>query len=155
MPIKLLLPAALVAAALPTLSVSAGAQGAGLLSTAIFDRADANRDGYVTKSEIQAARARMFDAIDTNGDGLITPAEVEAGKSRLKERAARRLAKLAERKAKMPATGDRLAALDRNKDGKITRDEFVSGATPWFDRLDRDGKGVSKAEFEAFLASNR
>jgi Ca2+-binding EF-hand superfamily protein len=70
----------------------------------IFERLDANRDGYVTKAEAQAAKAHhgdrmtkrierhgggshermaadrgaMFDRIDTNRDGSISRAEFEA-----------------------------------------------------------------------------
>jgi hypothetical protein len=39
--------------------------------------------------------------------------------------------------------------MDKNHDGKITREEFVN-SSPWFDRLQKNG-GVSKADFAAFI----
>ena len=38
-------------------------------------RADANRDGRVTRSEYHAGFAAMFARLDTDGDGVISPAE--------------------------------------------------------------------------------
>ena len=76
----------------------------------IFERLDANRDGYVTKAEVEARRgdrrervARrverrgggggqpadrrgMFDRIDTNRDGAISRAEFEAAPARQERR---------------------------------------------------------------------
>ncbi len=39
--------------------------------------------------------------------------------------------------------------MDKNRDGKITREEFVS-ASPWFDRLQKAG-AITKAEFAAII----
>lgn len=38
-------------------------------------RADANRDGRVTRSEYHAGFAAMFARLDTDGNGVISPAE--------------------------------------------------------------------------------
>jgi Ca2+-binding EF-hand superfamily protein len=38
-------------------------------------RADANRDGRVTRNEYHASFAAMFARLDTDGDGVISPAE--------------------------------------------------------------------------------
>jgi len=35
----------------------------------IFDSADANGDGVITREEFQAARERAFSKLDNNGDG--------------------------------------------------------------------------------------
>lgn len=120
----------------------------------IFDRLDADHDGVVIRAEVQAARGRMFDRLDANHDRVVTAAEAEAARNQVQERAAGRLARFAERRAQKPTQSERLAGLDRNGDGLVSRDEFVFG-TSWFDRLDTTGRGVTKAQFAAFLNQAR
>lgn len=114
----------------------------------MFDRIDADHDGVLTRAEAQAARGRMFDRLDADHDGALTTAEAETARNQA--RAAGRLA----HRAGMPAPGERLAALDRNRDGLVSRDEFVAGSG-WFDRLDTTGRGVTKAQFAALLNQAR
>ena len=52
-----------------------GGRGMGGLGGAMFDMADANRDGRVTLQEATAAAYRHFDMADVNRDGQITPDE--------------------------------------------------------------------------------
>ncbi|WP_298688426.1 signal transduction protein [uncultured Sphingomonas sp.] len=49
--------------------------GGGFDPAAMFARMDANHDGVLDKSEIDAASAERFRRMDTNGDGVITPDE--------------------------------------------------------------------------------
>lgn len=96
-----------------------------------FARLDANRDGFVTQAEAQAARAQFgermakrggarFDRLDSNKDGAITRAEVDAALAARQQRAS-------EKGTAHSSRWDRLAArLDTNKDGLITRAEFDS-----------------------------
>lgn len=114
----------------------------------MFDRIDADHDGVLTRSEVQAARSRMFDRLDADRDGALTAAEAEAARNQARARAARR----SERFAGTP--GERLATLDRNHDGLVSRDEFVAG-TGWFDRMDSTGRGVTKAQFVALINQAR
>ncbi len=44
----------------------------------MFERADANHDGVVTKDEFMKESASFFDKVDTNHDGKITKDEKEA-----------------------------------------------------------------------------
>ena len=41
-------------------------------------RADANKDGVITRAEFTDARARLFARMDRNGDGYLTPEELRA-----------------------------------------------------------------------------
>jgi hypothetical protein len=128
----------------------AHAQDPDRLTGAVFDRMDTNSDGFVTKNEAQAARIRLFDRLDADGDGFVTTAEADTARSRRG-----RFARAAELRAQMVPQGERLAELDTNRDGRISRDEFVAGGTPMFDRLDTTGRGLSRADFAAFLNSAR
>ncbi|MGE0583358.1 MAG: EF-hand domain-containing protein [Steroidobacteraceae bacterium] len=82
-----------------------------------FEQLDANKDGYLTQDEMNAARKTMrervkeragehWKAADKDGDGAISRSEAEAG---------------------MPMLARRFDQLDANKDGKITRDEMPQG----------------------------
>jgi Ca2+-binding EF-hand superfamily protein len=132
-------------------SIAAQAQDLGFFAESMFDRLDANHDGVLSKDEVRAARAETFDRIDTNHDGVVTVAEIEAAKASRQERAAKRLSRLAELRAQMQTPSERLAAMDKDGDGKISRAEFVN-QSPWFDRMPKNGAGVvTKADFAAFL----
>jgi len=52
-----------------------GGGGGGFDPSRMFDRIDANHDGVLDKSEIDAAAAERFRRMDTNGDGVITADE--------------------------------------------------------------------------------
>ena len=69
--------------------------------------ADADRDGKITRAEMQAQVAVRFAALDLNTDGSITGTDRELGK-----------------KAKLDA---HFADMDSNKDGSISRAEFDAG----------------------------
>ena len=53
---------------------------------AVFEKIDADSDGQITKTELEAMGAARFARLDTDGDGFITQAEVEAKQA---ERASR------------------------------------------------------------------
>lgn len=84
-------------------------------------RADADRDGIVTRAEAAAQADRRFAELDANRDGKVTREE------RLAHRAAHR--------PNRPRP-------DANADGTLTREEAVAAATRRFDAADknRDGK---------------
>ena len=42
------------------------------ISSRMFERADADRNGTLTKAELETAAAAMFKQCDRNGDGFIT-----------------------------------------------------------------------------------
>ena len=102
---------------------------------AIFEGADTNSDGMVVRDEFLAARAGAFTRMDRNSDGFVDKADWPEGRPE-------------------GGHGDRAARMhermDADGDGKISKEEFVNGATPMFDRLDADHNSVLDAkEIEA------
>ena len=96
-------------------------------AAAMFDRLDTNRDGKLDPAERQAMRARMGGMMRGGGDG---PQAMRAGHR-----------------------GTRLARLDLNKDGRISRDEMRERADARFARLDANKDGfIDKAEIATVRA---
>lgn len=100
----------------------------------MLQKADANRDGAVTRAEFVEARRTRFAEMDRNRDGCFSDDD---------------LRRIARRRA-----GDRIgeltAALDSNRDGRLCRDEFVDGPTRLFDIGDRNRDGrLDRREMEA------
>lgn len=94
---------------------------------AMFDDADSNKDGLVSRDEFIAARAGQFNRLDRNGDGFIDDADIP------KRLLARR---------QQQGGGQVLAQFDTNGDGRVSKDEFVSGPTPLFDQADANHDGM-------------
>lgn len=94
----------------------------------IFERADADNDGSVTRDEFIAARTERFAKLDRNSDGYLDSNDVP------KRLAARR---------QQNGGADLLAGqFDADGDGKVTKEEFVNGPTLIFDRADTDKNNV-------------
>lgn len=116
---------------------SAQAQGMGGFADPIelFEQADANRDGVVSRDEYLAARVAKFDSLDRNHDGYLTDADFP----RLGKMGGERADKLREM----------LQKADTNHDGKVSREEFRNAGTPIFDLADANHDGViDKAELQ-------
>lgn len=93
----------------------------------MFEDADTNKDGKVSKAEFLAASDGRFDEMDFNKDGFIDKSDLEA------HRAACEAGKI--------LCGP-LARLDANKDGKVSKAEFMAGPHPMFGRMDANKDGV-------------
>lgn len=103
----------------------------------LLERADLNGDGRITRAEYREARSRLFDRLDRNKDGVIN--KDDAPRRRLMRRSG------------SDRFQELLAYMDRDGDGRVTRDEFVNGPTPMFDHADTNGDGVVDArELAAF-----
>lgn len=119
------------------------------MMTKRFDRMDADKDGVVTRAEAEAQAGKAFDRLDTNKDGVIDDAELKAHSDRMKAR----LAKRGGDEAKAGKRADRFESSDADKDGKVTRVEFLAKAAPWFARADADKDGkVTREELAAVTA---
>ncbi|MDB5469597.1 MAG: hypothetical protein JWR84_1157 [Caulobacter sp.] len=96
---------------------------------------DVNKDGLLSKAESLAAGDKGFARIDQNKNGFIDPDE----QARL---------------AKFTGGKNTLAPADFNKDGKVSKEEFVKASTFRFDQFDgnKDGK-LDKAEQTALKAA--
>jgi EF hand len=103
----------------------------------LLANADANQDGVVTKQEFLDASAAQFGRFDRNADGYIDDTDIP---ERMRAR----------------RDGTMRKELDKDGDGKVSKDEFVSGPTTIFDRVDADHNGsLDKQELEATQAAAR
>ncbi len=109
-----------VVLALSAATVTATARGPG----GHFSKMDANEDGIVTASEMNARHEALVAAADANGDGGVSEEEMRAY----------RKAKRDEMRAENNP--------DTNGDGVIDRAEFQASAEKRFDRLDKNDDGV-------------
>jgi Ca2+-binding EF-hand superfamily protein len=92
--------------------------------------ADTNKDGRITRQEWTAFRSARFERADRNHDGQLSADDVPA---RMRGRG---------RAGQLEQV---IADSDQNGDGRLSRDEFVSG-TRLFDWLDKDRDGSIDAE---------
>ena len=92
-------------------------------SAAFWSRYDRNKDGKIDAKEI--GNERRFAAMDSDGDGVLTKAEVEQAIDKR------------DRERKMSF----IERFDRDRDGKVTREEFT-GPARLFEKKDRNGDGV-------------
>lgn len=105
-----------------------------------FAGADADKDGKVSKEELDAYRAAQAKALDTDGDGLISAEELAAMHMKgAQQRATDMATRMIERR-------------DSDGDGKLSAAEMSVRPVPaaMFDRLDTDKDGaLSQAELDA------
>jgi hypothetical protein len=121
---------AIIAALGGTASSLAASNNAVLLGQ--IEGADSNRDGNVSKRELIAFRAANFNRLDRDGDGVLKRSDIPAVAKRFNPQ----------------VDFDRLIQqFDGNKDGVVSRSEFVNGPTTIFDAADANKDGLlSKAE---------
>lgn len=132
-----------------------------------FARADANRDGFIAREEMQAMRGQrkaqrmamggapgqramrgqranpgaMFERLDTNRDNMISRQEFDSGRALSSQRRAERGAMRGQRMA-MRGHGGMLRRADADRDGRVSLAEAQAAALARFDRVDanRDGR---------------
>ncbi len=107
-------------------------------------RFDKNRDGYLTRDELPPRLAQNFDKLDRNGDGKLDRQEVAQLLRALRQRFGVEPGK--PKPGAGPGNPDALVKrwlerMDKNKDGKVSKDEAQGPLARFFDQLDtnRDG----------------
>ncbi|MEL6725256.1 MAG: hypothetical protein AAFP81_19860 [Pseudomonadota bacterium] len=102
----------------------------------MVEKADANGDGDISWSEIEAARLEVFQRVDRNGDGVVNTAD----------RPPRAFA------GRFDQALERLQTdFDSDRDGQITEAEMLAAPAPIFEQGDTDENGVLTADEMAAL----
>ncbi|MBJ7410785.1 MAG: EF-hand domain-containing protein [Phenylobacterium sp.] len=115
--------AALLAGAALTGSASAREQ---LDPMEMLEKSDANRDGAISRAEFIDARRARFAKMDRNRDGYFSDDDLPR---MVRKRAGEKVDRVVQ-------------ALDSNRDGRLSRLEFVDGPTRLFDLGDADRNGL-------------
>jgi len=109
----------------------------------MFERADLNNDGRLSRLEFQAAREAVFRRLDVNNDARLTAAEMRDASSDLGVRPQRR-----------PGWDQiqRLRAIDRNNDRVVDIHEYRAVSVDRFALADHNRDGViSRFEIDGFV----
>jgi Ca2+-binding EF-hand superfamily protein len=120
-----------------------------------FAKLDTNKDGFVTKEEMEAGRTAMhehmadrtkdrasgmFDRMDSNHDGSITRAEFDAAHAAMGERMGKM--HMAMRGMHDGMAAHMFATADSNNDGRVSVQEATAAAAAHFDKLDANHDGI-------------
>jgi Ca2+-binding EF-hand superfamily protein len=101
---------------------------------------DLDANGTATIEELREMRSNVFTSFDANEDGATDAEEyvlfdearaADVGNYQAGQRA----------QMQKVADGMSLPASDLDKDGRVSLDEFLTGADRWFAELDRNGDG--------------
>ena len=119
-------------------------------------RLDTDQDGKASRAEFDAANAETFAGLDTNQDGSVDQDEMNGA---LKARAPKgeegfcgadkgkgKEGKCGEGKCGEGKCG--VALMDANKDGKMTKAEYIAGHVPMFDYVDTNKDGFTTQDEE-------
>lgn len=101
---------------------------------------DADGDGTVSRAEFDRARTEAFARTDRNGDGRLSGEEYLA---EYEDRLDRQIA--SRRDGAVEQARVRFGALDTDKDGRVSWDEYAASGKRIFERADLDGNGTVDA----------
>lgn len=101
-----------------------GHHGGGIMK--IMKHADADKDGNISKDELNAAHQAKFKEFDLDANGTVTAEEVQ---KKLSERYARLAKKITRR-------------FDKDRNGSVTEEEFMDSAASKLYRLDLNDDGI-------------
>ena len=104
---------------LTTLLILTFLAGTALAAGPSFQEMDADKDGKLSRQEIDAAAEKVFQEADKDRDGYLSEQEFKA----------------------IQGARSKFRDLDRNKDGKLSMDEIRKSADNRFRYLDRNKDG--------------
>jgi len=123
---NLLITALVASVAIPSLLLA----GTGNRGGHFMDRFDSNKDGTVTKEEINKVRSEEFLKYDKDGNGVLSVDEWKAMREdRLNQRMQRQFTRH-----------------DSNNDGAISQEEFMTKPERMMSHLDKNGDNVIDAD---------
>ena len=128
-------PYAAPAAADEIVSFATGGYASGLRTKETMHKMDANGDGMLSKDEWMSFQERMFDALDKDKSGSLDETEFTQPFNE-------NLAFATAAYAHGLMTKNMFTRIDANRDGKISREEFLSYHRKIFDMLDKQKKGM-------------
>ena len=134
----------------------------------MFQAMDKNQDGKLTKEELPPRMQQGFNRIDANGDSVIDRQELRQlanlmrgmqgqqgrGQQGRGQRGMRRGGdgEQGQGQRRQFDAGQMLKRMDKNNDGKITKDEMPERMQERFEQLDSNGDGaVDAAEFKTAM----
>jgi Ca2+-binding EF-hand superfamily protein len=125
----------------------------------LFSRFDKNKDGKLTKDEVPEPIWEHLSKADANHDGAVTKEELEAARKKMHEEFEKHMADRGHSGGPsgehrwggmMPGAGDLFSRFDKNKDGKLTKDEVPERLWEHISKADTNHDGaVTKEELEA------
>ena len=146
------IPAALLAqpASGPQASVTKAAAQA--RAAEMFAKMDANKDGKLDKADRAARQGEMFARLDTDKDGKLSQQEFAAGRPKHEgmeggpEGRPPMAGKMGRRGPGGGMMGMMARMADTNKDGAISRDEFLAAQAKHFEMMDANKDGTVTIE---------
>ena len=126
----------------------------------LFDRFDKNKDGKLTKDEVPAMLWEHLSKADANKDGAVTKEELEAYHKKMREEFQQQMKGFGGSHAgpphggpqgfKPPSVDELFERFDKNKDGKLTKDEVPAMLWEHLSKADANKDGaVTKEELQA------
>jgi len=112
---------------------------------ALFAILDRDRDGKLSRRELEAAGS-ILARLDRDKDGSVSKREIAAVASDRAPSSRPSRERFSRERDSRGGISSYAKRLDKNNDGKITREEASGPIKERFDRLDEDGDGILKIE---------
>ena len=112
---------------------------------ALFAILDRDRDGKLSRRELEAAGS-LLARLDRDKDGSVSKREIAAVASDRAPSSRSSRERSSRERDSRGGISSYAKRLDKNNDGKITREEASGPIKERFDRLDEDGDGILKVE---------